>query len=145
MYRYIRSIHIHFTTISDPFIVSGKEAQRIYNAGKMYCDTPCMEVNFKHTLRVIPRNNILFMDIIENHQANQILKQLMQTFEAVQHLAQIQDDDWRRWSVKRNESYIKEDSGQYTKVSSDPQVARLVKEISHLEDQLKKAVNEKES
>lgn len=137
LYKYISSIHIHFTTVTEPFIIMGKEAQFLYDSDKIYLDTSSIHVNMDHSIRIIPRNNILYVDIVENTEANQIYAQINHKFEVIQTLTHIRNYHWRSWCVKNGECYVKSNSGKYTKVSSDPKVSQLVKEIHKLDDQLK--------
>lgn len=134
---YIKSINIHFTMTPDVLEVKGTEAQRLHDRRGLEEELITVEVENGH--RLIPRSSILFIDVIEHIEANQLNKVMKKTFNSICVLANIEDEDWGYWIIQDHNLCVKfyEDEEPYF-LSNKPQVVELAKKLFEMDDQLRR-------
>lgn len=137
---YIKAVKFHFSN-GDSFEVKGGEAQRIYDY-EFENSSPYIEVRFDGFRRLVARNSILFVDVEENKEANQLMDKMKQLYNTICTLEDIPWDnewEWEYWFIHNN-SLCVGDEEDHEVLSDDPQVVALAAELFEMQRELDKLV-----
>ena len=141
MYTYIKEVHFHLVNAEASFIVTGEEAQHLYHFG-LDTDERFIEIRMNGIRRLVPQTSVVYIDVIENVEANELVEKIKQKYNAICVFANTPKDEhgWDYWMVQGGVLYIKYEDGPEP-LSNDPKVVKLAQNLLDQQNKLEQILS----